>query len=1118
MARDPEKPAPKPDAGADDTWVSPARSPGPAAVPPTHPSGHNPGPIGADDGDGDTAASVVLAGRYEVRRELARGGMGRVLVAWDRRLKREVAVKQLLAPDPEALRRFEREVLVTAGLQHPSIVTIHEAGHAADGEPFYVMPEVPGRSLHEAIDAARTLPERLALLPHLVAACEAIAYAHDRGVVHRDLKPANVLVGAFGETVVIDWGLAKATGQTDIPASGRALAATDTGLTVVGQVMGTPGYMAPEQARGAPSDARCDVYALGAMLWHLLTGGPPYRGGSAAEILAAVVHGPPRELDWSGVPPDLVAILHKAMAHAPADRYPTAQALVADLRLFAAGRLVGAHHYSPRELLARWAGRHRALLAVSAAAAALLALLGGVSLSRIIEARRVADAQRDAATLARDQAEGLRRKAELDRQRSLLDQAKSLVDKDPTGSLALVRALSPELPGWDEARMIAEAALAAGVADWELRVPGVALALPLHDGVRVALGLRDGRVVLFDTRSGAFQTLGAHRATVADLTASDDDRSLISIAQDGSAAVWSLAGGAPVTLPDPSHTAGSSGFLADGTVAIAREGGVLELWDPRDGRRLQRMEGADHALSMANAHAALLRRGGEAELYLRAGPPRRLPLPADLSFVTADADGRLMASSLGRGIRVVDTATGRTTVLGGIEGLAPDEHAMVGSGGAAARLDDWTYGYWAPGASRPARGHVDCPVRKLDPMLGDRVLFRCENGLELIDFATGARVLLPVPHANAFINKNGTLAAALDGDTVRLWDLQRLGAREVEAPQAVDWLIGATRASRAVAFGSGDAPQVWEVDARTLGLRKLADASATVKDASMAANGTRVAWIEEGGTFVATWDFAAGTGRRIELPGPKSVQLAADGAFAVVGLSQGAAWIDLSSGAVTALDSGGPAGFVGASAAGPWALVEDAASHRVSLWDRSGHRLRDLPPAPPGVLLLSEDGRTLVNARWTGELDVWNPADGSLRTLASPVDRLFGAALSPDGSAVVLTDKESRVWFRSLSGEGQRLLVQLPDVAPPTVTADGRRASFLDTEGVATVVDLPSGASWQLRDPRGAFQSIDVGAAGPVWLTARGRQLRLWDDSLPEGAAPLLERLRAHPRRAALSE
>src|SRR5689334_4275166 len=161
-------------------------------------------------GEGDHAElPVVEPSAYARGPEVARGGMGRVIAARDLRVGRPVAVKELLVRTPARAARFEREARLTARLQHPGIVPIYEIGRWPDGKPFYAMRMVPGRTLHQAIEEARSLAARLAVLPALIAASEAVAYAHGRRIIHRDLKPTNILVGSYGETVVIDWGLAK---------------------------------------------------------------------------------------------------------------------------------------------------------------------------------------------------------------------------------------------------------------------------------------------------------------------------------------------------------------------------------------------------------------------------------------------------------------------------------------------------------------------------------------------------------------------------------------------------------------------------------------------------------------------------------------------------------------------------------------------------------------------------------------------------------------------------------------------------------------------------------------------------------------------------------------------
>lgn len=283
---------------------------------------------------------VVEASKYAIQGELARGGMGRIMAARDRHLERDVAIKQLHDVSGNG-GRFVREALLTARLQHPSIVAVHEVGRFRDGAPFLAMKLVRGRSLRDEIQDRTTLESRLELLPNILAVADAMAYSHSQRVIHRDLKPANILIGAFGETVVIDWGIAKELDQSEVALVSRPTVGESPELTEVGTVVGTPMYMPPEQAMGRGVDERADVYAIGALLYHVIAGSPPFEGGDARAVLEQVLTKRPRsfrqrELE---VPNDLDAIVRKAMSPRLEDRYRHAGELAVDLRRFQLGQI-----------------------------------------------------------------------------------------------------------------------------------------------------------------------------------------------------------------------------------------------------------------------------------------------------------------------------------------------------------------------------------------------------------------------------------------------------------------------------------------------------------------------------------------------------------------------------------------------------------------------------------------------------------------------------------------------------------------------------------------------------------------------------------------------------------
>jgi eukaryotic-like serine/threonine-protein kinase len=336
----------------------------------------------------------VAPSAYALGREVARGGMGRILVAEDLRIGRRVAVKELLGKSPSLAARFEREARVTARLQHPGIVPIYEIGTWPDGTPFYAMRMVEGNTLRQVLADKKTLDARLTLLSAVIAAADAIAFAHDKQIIHRDITPNNVLVGAYGDTVVIDWGLAKDLSSADSDTEDEGVGpyrdeARTASLTHAGAVIGTAAYMPPEQAIGKAVDERADVYALGALLYHVLAGRPPYAGQATGDVLEAVRRGPPKALELVAphAPRDLVSIVGKAMARSPDDRYANAAGLAEELRRFQSGLVVEAHAYSVPERTRRWMRRHRALMVAIAATALSASIAGTIGFMGVLRER-----------------------------------------------------------------------------------------------------------------------------------------------------------------------------------------------------------------------------------------------------------------------------------------------------------------------------------------------------------------------------------------------------------------------------------------------------------------------------------------------------------------------------------------------------------------------------------------------------------------------------------------------------------------------------------------------------------------------------------------------------------
>jgi serine/threonine-protein kinase len=358
-------------------------------------------PGGDPDRTGSYAVGTATSDgqRFRVLRPHARGGLGAVFVALDSELNREVALKQILdhhADDPGSRQRFLVEAEITGGLEHPGIVPVYGLGTYDGGRPYYAMRFIRGESLKEAIeqfhadgaledDPGRRSLELRKLLRRFTDVCYAIEYAHSRGVLHRDIKPGNVIVGRHGETLVVDWGLAKPLGRVEPgrDSGERTLmpsSASGSAETLPGSALGTPAYMSPEQAAGNLDrlGPRSDVYSLGATLYCLVTGKAPFEG-DVFEVIPKVQRGafpPPRALEPS-VDKALEAVCLKAMATNPEERYASCRALAEDVERWMADEPVSCWREPALRRASRWTRRHRPLVA----GAAMLLVSAVVALS-----------------------------------------------------------------------------------------------------------------------------------------------------------------------------------------------------------------------------------------------------------------------------------------------------------------------------------------------------------------------------------------------------------------------------------------------------------------------------------------------------------------------------------------------------------------------------------------------------------------------------------------------------------------------------------------------------------------------------------------------------------------
>lgn len=339
------------------------------------------------------AAPASTANRFHCLHEHARGGMGVVYVAEDRELERRIALKEIkadLVNDPHYRDHFEREARITGNLEHPGIVPVYSAGKHASGNPYFAMRLIRGVSLTKQIHAFHagtrefSSSEFRQLLVQFISVCNTVAYAHSKNVLHRDLKPANIMVGPYGETLVVDWGLARGwrdNSDGEEPTSVLRAATKGVAETEHGAVIGTLSYMSPEQARGRVfgSKPAPDIFSLGATLFQILTGEPPFPHPEKDqyEVTLKKVEKcdfPRPSALCSRIPKPLEAICLKAMSVHPGDRYPSAELLAADIEDYLAGDPVSAFVEPIHWRLMRWAKRNRTAVASVAVAAGMLAL------------------------------------------------------------------------------------------------------------------------------------------------------------------------------------------------------------------------------------------------------------------------------------------------------------------------------------------------------------------------------------------------------------------------------------------------------------------------------------------------------------------------------------------------------------------------------------------------------------------------------------------------------------------------------------------------------------------------------------------------------------------------
>jgi WD40 repeat protein/serine/threonine protein kinase len=1051
----------------------------------------------------DLSDELTQAGRYRLEGRIGRGGMGDVYRAHDPDFHRPLAVKVLkeeFKDRPDMVARFLEEAQITGQLQHPGVPPVHEIGRLPDGRPFLAMKLIEGRTLAELLAERRlgesgTLPSAVESpnpganvpvsrndLPRFLAIseqiCQTLAYAHSRRIIHRDLKPLNIMVGAFGEVQVVDWGLAKNLASADEPkvpaintngkTSTPLLLETILNPTQQGHVMGTVAYMPPEQARGEVDrlDERSDVFSLGAMLCEFLTGEPPYGQPTEGKLWERAKNGDLNDafsrLEASGADEELIALAMQCLTAEPALRPPNAGNVARALAAYEAEvqeRLRQAELERTEAHVRAKESRKRRRVAVALGSLVLLVLIVGIVATLSQYQRRVE--QRDHL----DKEIGLKKIALTEARENLYAIHMNIVQKEyEANNFVQAREL---LDNWVPKNKEDKDLRGFEWHYWNRLVPQEGLTFTGHtgwvlsvafssDGRRLASGSRDNTVKLWDAARGMeLQTLKGHMTAVTSVAFSPDGHRLASCSDDGTVKLWDVASGMELqTLKGHMNTVTSVAFSPDGhRLASCSDDGTVKLWDVASGKEMRTLK-KDY-----------------------------------VSSVAFSPDGRRLASGNGASVTLWDVASGKELRTRGHTGggqrnmvtsvaFSPEgRHLASGS-------DDMTIKLWDPATGKEVRtltGHTDGVRSIAFSPEGRRLASRSYDGtIKVWDVSSGEELTTLKGHAGnslafspdgrrlasgnsttikgwnvascqepfvltghwdkvlsvAFSPDGHRLAIGSCDQTVKLWDVS--SGQELLDFQAHMGLVTSVAFSPDGCLASGSMDQtvkLWDV-ASSRELRTLRGHTASVSSVALNRDGRRLASGSNDGT-VKLWDIAIAK-EPCTLQGHTdavtSVAFSPDGHRLASGSRDKTLRLwDVRSGQEV-LAFQGHMGLVTSVAFSPdGCLASGSDDKTVKLWDvASSQELRTLRGHTASVssVAFSPDGRRLASGSDDGTVKLWDVSSGQeLLTLkGGQGHRVMGVAFSPDGRRLASgsDDGTVKLWetLVSIEERSQRYVVR----------------------------------------------------------------------------------------------